>query len=125
MDTLDDKIRRELHRDEHGPPLTDEEMAEPHILAQVLETFRGRQRFLVLLVFVWSLVFFGVSIWALIEFLRAETTTLQLRWAALLFWSTMAVAMLKMWYWMELNKNRVLREVKRLELQVARLHRRS
>jgi len=29
--------------------------------------------------------------------------------------------MLKMYFWMEINKNVMLREVKRLELQVARL----
>jgi hypothetical protein len=31
------------------------------------------------------------------------------------------VAMLKMYFWMEMNKNVTLREMKRLELQVARL----
>lgn len=42
-------------------------------------------------------------------------------------WSTgasvamLAVAMLKMYFWMEMNKNVTLREVKRLELQIARL----
>jgi hypothetical protein len=33
------------------------------------------------------------------------------------------VAMLKMYFWMEMNRNAVLREVKRLELQVARFAR--
>ena len=32
-----------------------------------------------------------------------------------------ALAMVKMWFWMELEKNAIVREVKRLELQVARL----
>lgn len=35
--------------------------------------------------------------------------------------AAVAVAMLKIWSWMEMHKNQVLREVKRLELQVARL----
>ena len=35
-----------------------------------------------------------------------------------------AVAMLKLWYFMEMNKNAVTREVKRLELQIARLAKR-
>lgn len=33
----------------------------------------------------------------------------------------LGVAMLKMYFWMEMNKNVVLREVKRLELQIARV----
>lgn len=41
-------------------------------------------------------------------------------WSAGAVISMLAVAMLKMYFWMEMNKNVVLREVKRLELQVAR-----
>ncbi|MEZ5960449.1 MAG: DUF6768 family protein [Hyphomonadaceae bacterium] len=42
-------------------------------------------------------------------------------WTAGALWAAIAVAMLKMYFWMEMNKNVVLREVKRLELQMARL----
>ncbi len=42
-------------------------------------------------------------------------------WTAGALWAAIAVAMLKMYFWMEMNKNVVLREVKRLELQIARL----
>jgi len=41
-------------------------------------------------------------------------------WSAGAIIAMLAVAMLKMYFWMEMNKNVVLREVKRLELQVAR-----
>lgn len=42
-------------------------------------------------------------------------------WSAGALFAMLAVAMLKMYFWMEINKNVTLREVKRLELQVARL----
>lgn len=42
-------------------------------------------------------------------------------WSAGAVITMLAVAMLKMYFWMELNKNVTLREIKRLELQVARL----
>ncbi|MEE8169622.1 MAG: DUF6768 family protein [Phycisphaerae bacterium] len=32
-----------------------------------------------------------------------------------------AVAMLKIWYWMEMQRIVVMREIKRVELQIARL----
>ena len=44
-------------------------------------------------------------------------------WAGGFGLSLIAIAMLKIWYWMELNKNAVTREVKRVELQLARLAR--
>jgi hypothetical protein len=42
-------------------------------------------------------------------------------WSAGALFGMLAVAMLKMYFFMEMNKNVTLREVKRLELQVARL----
>jgi|GEM_PF-3584282 len=33
----------------------------------------------------------------------------------------LGIGLIKIWYWMELNRNTVLREIKRLELQVAHL----
>jgi hypothetical protein len=42
-------------------------------------------------------------------------------WSVGAILTMLGVAMLKMHFWMEMNKNLVLREVKRLELQVARL----
>ena len=44
-----------------------------------------------------------------------------LLWSAGALLTMLAVAMLKMYFWMEMNRNATLREVKRLELQVARL----
>lgn len=41
-------------------------------------------------------------------------------WSAGALLGMLAVAMLKMYFWMEMNKNVTLRELKRLELQIAR-----
>ena len=45
----------------------------------------------------------------------------QAYWAVGFVLSFAVVALLKIWFWMVLNRNAVLREVKRLELQLARL----
>ena len=42
-------------------------------------------------------------------------------WSVGAILAMLGVAMLKMYFWMEMNKNVVLREVKRLELQIARV----
>ena len=51
----------------------------------------------------------------------AETTRMQIAWSVGFLASNMGVAMMKMWFWMQMDKNTVIREVKRLELQVATL----
>jgi uncharacterized membrane protein YciS (DUF1049 family) len=58
---------------------------------------------------------------AAIRFFNAETTRDIVVWALAVAVCLSAVWMMKIWYWLELNKNAVTREIKRLELQVARL----
>jgi hypothetical protein len=42
-------------------------------------------------------------------------------WATACIMCTAAVALLKTWYWMEMQRIVVMREIKRVELQIARL----
>jgi uncharacterized membrane protein YciS (DUF1049 family) len=45
-------------------------------------------------------------------------------WATGFVWCALFIMMVKIWYWLDLNRNAVTREIKRLELQVAQLSRR-
>jgi len=44
-----------------------------------------------------------------------------LRWGAVTWCAFMSVVMIKIWSWMRMESNRVIREIKRVELQVARM----
>lgn len=88
---------------------------------QVLGTFTGQWGVLNIFAALLTFAIFGVfvyCVWNLFETGDLRETVL---WSAGSLWSALAVAMLKIWFWMEMQKNQVLREVKRLELQVARL----
>jgi len=50
------------------------------------------------------------------RFHRAETVPLQLQWAAVTFACLLVVMFVKLWCWLEIHTNRVLRELKRVEL---------
>ncbi len=95
--------------------------AEPSMFELVLETFQGRSRWIAFLFIFWSFIFLGLSIFAIVRFLDSTDTHDMILWAGagILFLS--GVSMMKLWYWMEMNKNSITREIKRLELQVARL----
>jgi hypothetical protein len=64
---------------------------------------------------------FGAFCYCIWQFFQASELRDLIFWSAAALFSAIAVAMLKMWFWMEMHKNQVLREVKRLELQIARL----
>jgi hypothetical protein len=54
------------------------------------------------------------------RFFGAPTPLEAVRWGAGATLSLFAIGYLKLWFWLRMESNRVLREVKRLELQVAR-----
>lgn len=113
--SVDDLIRSTLTEEEGR---FYDELAEPSFLGEMLDVFRGRQKFLAAISFVYTFVFFGVSVWAAIEFFQAGETRSQLLWLGVFMAAFHAVSMLKMWYFMQMNRNHVVREIKRLELQI-------
>ena len=44
-------------------------------------------------------------------------------WATGFLWGVMWIVRLKIWFYVEVNKNSITREIKRLELQLANLSR--
>lgn len=119
MSELDDKIREAL-RDEDAELFKDFD-GEPSMFDLVMQTFRGRHRWLAMLTVFWSLVFLGLSIFTAVRFFSVEESRERLLWAVAFIFCMSGVSMLKIWFWMELNKNAIMREIKRLELQIARL----
>ena len=55
------------------------------------------------------------------RFLYAPDLADMLRWGAASALAFAGVALVKVWFWLELQKNAVVRELKRLEVQVASL----
>ncbi len=119
MNELDKKIREALRKED--AELFEDFGGEQSMFDMVMETFRGRHRWMAMLGVFWTLVFMVLFILAAIKFFNAEANRDMLMWAAACIVCMSAVSMMKVWYWMELNKNAVTREIKRLELQIARL----
>lgn len=119
MTNLDQAIRQALSAEDAEFLARFEEEAPLH--EQVLGTFTGSwgalNVFGVLLTFAMFAAFVFCA-WNLFETSDLRATVL---WSVGVLVTALSVAMLKIWFWMEMQKNQVLREVKRLELQVARL----
>jgi hypothetical protein len=97
------------------------ELEEPPLWEQVKEMFRGRLRWLmVLLTFVHlaSVVFAIVSA---VCFFRAESVREMIAWAGGFGLGLLLAVACRIFGWIVWQKNSVLRAVKRIERQVARL----
>ena len=118
MNSVDDKIREALGR---GAPAESPTTSEASLFQLIGDVVSSRQRWMSAWAFLLSVVIFGLSVFALVRMFQAPDVREMILWAAGFMWGSMAVGMLKIWFWMQLDKYSVLREVKRLEAQVARM----
>jgi len=112
MNDIDQKIQAALRREAGG----DELAGEPNIAEEVLTAFRGRHRWVYAFVIVTQIVALVGLVIAALRFYQATEIASQLRWGGLAGALFLAISMIKVWFWLEMQSNRVLREVKRVEL---------
>ena len=118
---IDDKIREALRKED--AELLENYRGEAPFHEMLLDSFRGRNRFLNVMAFVATLIFMALLIASGYQFFQTDSTRAMIGWAAGFVTCAVTTGMLKIWFWLELNKNSVTREIKRLELQIANLSR--
>ena len=120
MTELDDKIRQALA--ETGIDASEfGDESEDSLRSLIADAYQGKLRWMWVLMTFWQLVFFVVFVYAAIQFFTMSSADEPIFWVAIFLMSGIGVSMMKMMHWMLMNRNRLLREIKRLELEVARL----
>lgn len=122
MSKLDQAIRQSLS-EEDAAFLAQFEARDP--FREAIGTFGGPWGAMNVFAALLTFALFGgfvYCVWNAFSVTDVRSTVL---WSGGALLAMLAVAMLKMYFWMEMNKNVVLREVKRLELQVARFNARE
>ena len=113
MNAFDDDLRAAVRAEDTA--------GDEGLIEQVAATFRTRMRAWVVLSWCLTAVSAAVAAWAASAFFRAATTRDWVMYATVFQVAAITVVMLKIWYWMEVNRNTHTREIKRLEIQVAKL----
>ena len=119
MNDFDDAIRRSLSAED--AELLHRLGADQSLHHQVLATFKGRLRWFNAAGWIAGVVLFAVACIFSWRFWFAQELDDMLRWGAASALAFAGVTLVKVWFWLELQKNAVVREVKRLEIQVASL----
>jgi hypothetical protein len=120
MNELDRKIRETLTAEEAallGP------LGELPLRQQLIELFGGRLRWVSLLVVVGGLAAAVLMVVSVVCFFRAETEREMIAWAGGFGLGLIAVGFSRLWFWLLLERNAILHELKRVELQLALLSR--
>jgi hypothetical protein len=112
MKNIDEKIAAALLQAAPEAAVID----EPNLAEELITAFRGRNRWTNALAFIFSVVGLGLMVWSAIRFFHAPEVREQLLWGGFCFFNVLFISFLKVWFWMEMHSNRVLRELKRVEL---------
>ncbi len=123
MAGIDQRIRDALG--DTGLPPDYDPSSEESLFQQTLVVMRGRQRWFVMIVMAVSIAFLALAVYSIVRFFRASEVADLVMWSTVFLFSQLVVMMLKLWVWLQMNKNEVKREVKRLELEIARLAERA
>ncbi len=120
MNDTDDRIRAALNQENEDEALLS--MDRGLEMREVLVTsFQGKMRFWTIFVYIYLLIFMVSTVFCTLWFFQSDTVKDMILYAALACLSMMVIVVVKLWYWMLINRNAITREVKRLELQIARL----
>lgn len=119
--SFDEQLKQNLSEEDQAflDSLTDER----GMYAQIADTFAGPMRGWTGFAFVLSFAFFGACVYTLVQLAAAPPINEALLWLAGFVWASLAVAMIKVWFWMRMHQVTLLRELKKIELRVAQLAR--
>lgn len=118
MEDIDKLIKETLTQEEAK---FYDDLEEQNILYMVFGLFRGKNKWMMYLMNLITIVLFGLFIYCLVQFFNVEATKDLLKWGLGSIVFLIGVSMLKVFAWMQMDKNALIRELKRLELQISSL----
>ena len=107
--------------------LTEEEakfydnLDEQNVLQMFGGVFSGKNKWLIILMNIVMLAVFGFLVYSVVQFFSTDVTNEMINWSLAIVVCLLMISMLKLFVWMQMDKNSLMRELKRLELQVATL----
>lgn len=119
MNKLDDAIRQTLSKEEAA--LLESIGADQPLSHQLLQTLQGKLAWMNAVAWFAGFAVAGALAFCGWQFFHAPDIREMLIWGAGGGLACAGVVLIKTWFWLEMQKNSVVREVKRLELQIALL----
>jgi TM2 domain-containing membrane protein YozV len=117
---IDQQIKQALN-DDFKKIVNNNEQIDANPFKQMKAGFNGKMKWIYVLVIFFSTLFFIGMLYCGYQFYHAQEVKALLSWGIGIVILALFTQISKMWYWTEMGHNRVIREIKLLELQVAHL----
>lgn len=98
-----------------------DQLEEENLFGKILRAHGGKTGWLVTVMTVMHILIFILLVFCAVQFFESTDTRSMLQWGAGGFSCIITACMLKLYIWMQMDKNSILRELKRVELQIAAL----
>ena len=118
MEEIDELIKETLTAEEAA---FYDSLEEQNLINMVGGLFNSKNRWLIIIMNIVQVLSFGLFIYCLVQFFDTEDTNQLIKWGAGGFVFLLMSSYLKLFSWMQMDKNALLREIKRLELQISSL----
>lgn len=115
---IDDLIHQALNNEEAAYY---DQLGEQNLPQMVFGLFKGRNGWLNAVMVIITFAILGVMIFTITEMLKTENVGDKMEWMFYSLLGFITIVLMKIWSWNQLDKNAILRELKRLEYQVALL----
>jgi hypothetical protein len=119
MESIDERIQKALSAEDQA--LLARMDADSSLYGDIAATFRGHTRWLNVFGWFGALMFFVIAVFCSWQLASQTEMRNMLLWSAGTIISFLWLGMIKLWFWMELQKVGIVREIKRIELQLASL----
>jgi uncharacterized membrane protein YciS (DUF1049 family) len=118
MEDIDKLIKETLTQEEAK---FYDELEEQNLFQMLGGIFKGKNTWLAVLLNMMNAIVFGLFIYCIIQTMDIENTNDLILWVGGAILSFLTMSMIKIYFWMQIHRNALTREIKRLELQVSSL----
>ena len=113
MDNSDKFIFEKLNKEEAK---LYNDLEEKNIFTQMINLFTGKNKWIMIIMMVFSLVVFGFLVYSIKNFIDATELVSLIKWGSASFLCVTFLIMMKIYSWMQMHNNNILREMKRFQL---------
>ena len=92
---------------------------EQNLLQMFGGIFDGKNKWIVVMMNIVNVIVLGLFVYCIVQFFSTEVTNELIKWSVAGVICILILSMLKLYMWMQMDKNSIIRELKRLELQVS------
>ena len=118
MEEIDQLIKDTLSKEEAA---FYDSLEEQNLFDMIFGLFKGKNAWFLIIANIMIFIFLGLFVYSCIQFFNVESAEELMKWGFGCFVFLLGLSMLKIYAWMQMDKNAILREMKRLELQVMSL----